>query len=154
MGDPTEHVNLAKVEADILAEMQEELAHLNDGLFRPDRGEATVDACKTANHNGGFFGPFVDIDDWYTPVAEPSPGHVLKDVVFEVVGSPVVKTVVEDIAQAIVPPMRTRLFGSVDACRSPTTTRPMPMPPAPVATPGQCPGGSLSACVALCLVDD
>jgi arylsulfatase I/J len=68
--DPTEHHNLADDSkfAGMISEMREELIRLNSQLFSPGRGNPKLNACNNAIDIGGFYGPFVDVDGWYTPV--------------------------------------------------------------------------------------
>jgi arylsulfatase I/J len=57
--DETEHVNLAQSKPAVLANLTARLAVLNQGIFTPDRGSPDRAACKAAQANGGFYGPFV-----------------------------------------------------------------------------------------------
>lgn len=57
--DPTEHDDLAQ-SADpavvaVLAELRADLARLNKGIFRPDRGEDSIASCRVALENGGYY---------------------------------------------------------------------------------------------------
>mmetsp|Transcript_3546 Transcript_3546/g.6861 ORF Transcript_3546/g.6861 Transcript_3546/m.6861 type:complete len:664 (-) Transcript_3546:109-2100(-) len=67
--DPTEHHNLAGLpkHAATVARLQRKLRELNRDLFRPDRGNDTIDACMAFIDNGGYYGPFKDVDGWYSP---------------------------------------------------------------------------------------
>ena len=72
--DPHERVNLALAENDddgTYAAVGEELLGLlqtaNKDLFEPNRGKSQEAACANMlNNNGGFFGPFVESEDYYT----------------------------------------------------------------------------------------
>jgi len=44
------------------------LQDLNRGVFAPGRGSPSLAACSTSIQNGGFYGPFVDVEGWYSPV--------------------------------------------------------------------------------------
>jgi len=67
--DPTEHEDLASdpAHADMLRHLQEELARLNKSVFNPKRGAPDLNACYKAMDIGGFYGPFVGADGFYTP---------------------------------------------------------------------------------------
>mmetsp|Transcript_23658 Transcript_23658/g.55156 ORF Transcript_23658/g.55156 Transcript_23658/m.55156 type:complete len:703 (-) Transcript_23658:83-2191(-) len=53
---------------DILDELQTALAEFNLKIFSPDRGEPVMQSCWAAMAAGGFYGPFIDTEDFYTPV--------------------------------------------------------------------------------------
>jgi len=62
--DPTEHNDLAKSKPDIVATLKQRLAELNKSIFRPNRGEPSLLACKAAiTRYKGFYGPFIEIND-------------------------------------------------------------------------------------------
>mmetsp|Transcript_31388 Transcript_31388/g.90047 ORF Transcript_31388/g.90047 Transcript_31388/m.90047 type:complete len:241 (+) Transcript_31388:3-725(+) len=63
--DPGEHHNLASASPSILRELQAALWLLNEDSFQPDRGTPDREACATALEQGGFYGPFVDTEDFY-----------------------------------------------------------------------------------------
>mmetsp|Transcript_32284 Transcript_32284/g.89174 ORF Transcript_32284/g.89174 Transcript_32284/m.89174 type:complete len:715 (+) Transcript_32284:50-2194(+) len=75
--DPTEHIDLASdpLYKTTLVELRLELERLNRGNFNPDRGSGMLSACELAMLNGGYYGPFVDVKDWYSkplhPVVDP-----------------------------------------------------------------------------------
>merc|ERR1711897_130729 len=48
--------------------LKEILANLNKGVFNPDRGQPQLAACTTGLKSGGYLGPFVHANDWYSPV--------------------------------------------------------------------------------------
>lgn len=56
--DPTEHVNLASSQPELLANLTQRLAELNQGNQFPNRGKPTLRACERAVLNGGYYGPF------------------------------------------------------------------------------------------------
>ena len=66
--DPTEHADLAAspAHAGTLARLQAQLETLNRGLFLPGRGEMSTQACLTGLSKGGYYGPFVDAEGYYT----------------------------------------------------------------------------------------
>ena len=55
--------NLASSEPAVLAKMQARLAELNIDNFAPDRGSGDRAACAQARKYGGFYGPWVDLED-------------------------------------------------------------------------------------------
>jgi arylsulfatase I/J len=121
--DPNEHTNIAGVATDVFEQMKVSLAELNEDLFLPDRGDASVEACQTALDQGSFMGPFVDTDGWYSPPPQKSMKQRVKDarrsVQYSILGIPVVKGTIENVVQAVMPLMRpitTRTSG-LDSCR-------------------------------------
>lgn len=68
--DPTEQTDLSSdpQHAALLKELKADLAEFNKGLFDPDRGKPTMDACAGAMKIGGYYGPYVDTENFYTPV--------------------------------------------------------------------------------------
>lgn len=70
--DPTEHNDLASdtAHADVLKELQADLAQVE--IFNPDRGVTSAIACQAGVANGGYYGPFVHIEGYYTNVKPPS----------------------------------------------------------------------------------
>mmetsp|Transcript_13660 Transcript_13660/g.15877 ORF Transcript_13660/g.15877 Transcript_13660/m.15877 type:complete len:218 (+) Transcript_13660:131-784(+) len=71
LADPNEHNDLLKGEdVDSFKGVHEEmlalLTNLNKNVFRPFRGELSVDACRASINNGGYYGPFVDVHEYYT----------------------------------------------------------------------------------------
>ena len=57
--DETERHNMAAREPQIYTTMMEAIAELEKGVFSPNRGVDDGIACKQANTNGGFWGPFL-----------------------------------------------------------------------------------------------
>ena len=72
--DPTEHVELGAAQPTLLAELQSLLAKRNLGNFDPDRGAESI-AVLRGLRNGGYYGPFVDVSDYYSPVPPPTPAE-------------------------------------------------------------------------------
>jgi len=70
--DPTEHTDLAKDMPVRLRKMQAQLKLLNKGNFNPYRGEGRGKACHRSFNNGGYYGPFLYDDGFYTPPFVPS----------------------------------------------------------------------------------
>lgn len=105
--DPNEHTNIADVASDMFDKMKASLTELNKNLFVPERGDASTAACKTALSNGGFMGPFVDVDEWYSPVPHRSPVQLLDDarrsVEYSIIGNPLVKKTIEGVVQTVAP---------------------------------------------------
>jgi len=73
--DPTEHVELGAAQPALLAELQSLLAKRNLENFDPDRGAESIAACYEGLRNGGYYGPFVDVGDYYSPVPPPTPAQ-------------------------------------------------------------------------------
>ena len=71
--DPGEHSDLASHAeyAALLASLQEELQVLNSEASKADQGAPTIRACLQGMWNGGFIGPFVDVEGFYTSVHVP-----------------------------------------------------------------------------------
>ena len=65
--DPTEHKDLSgdPKYADALYALQLELYKLNLANFNPDRGAPALQACLQGADLGGFYGPFVDVTNFY-----------------------------------------------------------------------------------------
>lgn len=58
--DPTEHLELAKLQPDVVKRMAARMTEIQKSVFNPDRGSPTLDACiasDTVLH--GFIGPFL-----------------------------------------------------------------------------------------------
>lgn len=72
--DPTEHHNLANdpKHAAILAKLHGELQKMNKTHFNPYRGVTQLAACDQFVDNGGFYGPFVNADGYYSALPTPS----------------------------------------------------------------------------------
>jgi len=68
--DPSETTDLSTDPkySDVFEELKQALAGFNKGIFSPDRGNVTMDACWSAMKTGGYYGPYVDTDSFYTPV--------------------------------------------------------------------------------------
>jgi arylsulfatase I/J len=61
--DPTEHVNIAKENADLFKQMLSRVQELRKNVFDPDRGSIDPLACRYGLEKyGGFFGPFIDVE--------------------------------------------------------------------------------------------
>lgn len=76
-GDPNEHTDLSSDPyfADTLQELRDDLRDANAELFLPDRGSEAYEACDMTVSNGGFYGPFVAAQTYYTGPF-PTPSHV------------------------------------------------------------------------------
>merc|ERR1711998_695354 len=62
VNDPNEQHDLAATHPDLVKQMNATLNQMNQGIFRPDRGNESVLACKVGGKQyGGFYGPFVDL---------------------------------------------------------------------------------------------
>lgn len=69
MSDAGEHVNVAKEKPHIFENMLGRIAEINLGFFNPNRGSIDPRACELAlGKYGGFWGPFVDVDDGHIVV--------------------------------------------------------------------------------------
>jgi len=68
--DPTEQKDLSADPKyfDILQELRADLAAFNKNFFDPDRGAPVMDSCWAAMKVGGYYGPFVDAENFYSPV--------------------------------------------------------------------------------------
>jgi len=80
--DPTEHHDLAGERQPLLAELRALLHSRNAHNFDPPRGTYSIDACRAAVRNGGYYGPFVDTD--YPPPPPPSPGQAIRNAEYEI----------------------------------------------------------------------
>eukprot|EP00656_Telonema_subtile_P021452 TRINITY_DN2249_c0_g1_i1.p1 TRINITY_DN2249_c0_g1~~TRINITY_DN2249_c0_g1_i1.p1 ORF type:complete len:386 (-),score=88.98 TRINITY_DN2249_c0_g1_i1:100-1257(-) len=80
--DPSEREDLAAdpTHQATLNRLQAELAQVK--LFLPDRGSMAAAACQAGVHNGGFYGPFVDIEGYYTDVSAPSVEQKAKNLLY------------------------------------------------------------------------
>eukprot|EP00658_Telonema_sp_P-2_P013108 TRINITY_DN14971_c0_g2_i7.p1 TRINITY_DN14971_c0_g2~~TRINITY_DN14971_c0_g2_i7.p1 ORF type:complete len:199 (-),score=47.13 TRINITY_DN14971_c0_g2_i7:336-932(-) len=77
--DPSELHDLAG-DPEHATRLQKMKLHLSQvSLFSPDRGNMTSLACQSGVHNGGYYGPFVHADNFYTNVAPPSIAQRIKD---------------------------------------------------------------------------
>jgi len=123
--DPTEHADLARDPkyAAVLGKLQQELQSLNRGVFRPVRGEPTVTACEASIDNGGYYGPFVASEGWYSPVPGRSPGEAQKDAMLReaihAAANEVVQGGVVKIVQKLAPVIRKPWMSSLDKCFAP-----------------------------------
>jgi len=70
--DPEENEDVAASHTQLREDMLARLDELNKGLFKPDRGTTDPAACEQIKANGGFLGPWVDVQ-WH------SPGHCLQE---------------------------------------------------------------------------
>jgi len=68
--DPSERQDLSAdpAYADTLKELRQALADFNKGIFDPDRGAPVMDSCWNSMKFGGYYGPFVSVDNFYTKV--------------------------------------------------------------------------------------
>lgn len=67
--DPTELNNLADQSSEMRERtdaMLKTLAEMNENNYHPERGEPDMALCNEALNHGGAYGPFVDIDGFYT----------------------------------------------------------------------------------------
>ena len=73
--DPGEHSDLSSFEQykGLLEGLQEELQQLNAEASTADFGQWRPEACWRAFREGGFIGPFVDADDFYTDASRATP---------------------------------------------------------------------------------
>lgn len=120
--DPTEHLDLASdpAHAQILADMRAELRRLNAGNFKPARGTPSVEACEAGIANGGFFGPFIDSKDWYSPVPPRTPVERLKAVALQetirVLNQEMIEKGVTKVAQQVMPWIQGPWTKALDKC--------------------------------------
>lgn len=80
--DPQERLDLAAdpLHADTLARLRAQLAEVK--LFTPDRGSMALAACEAGVINGGFYGPFVDVEGFYTNLSTPSAVQRAKNAIY------------------------------------------------------------------------
>merc|ERR1712159_889088 len=66
----------------------------NVHLFEPDRGNMSAAACIAGVDNGGYYGPFVDIEGYYTNPPHVSPAQQARNAVekhlYQVIAQPAV----------------------------------------------------------------
>jgi len=106
--DPNEHTNLATLEPTKLAALQHALSELNKSLFRPYRGVMSKAVCDSGFKNGGYYGPFVDSEDYFTgPFPRRTLVQKLKDVAFkkavDTINRPLVEQEVVHLAEKLIP---------------------------------------------------
>ena len=123
--DPNETNNLAGdggEHDEVAAELRGLLDQHRQTLFMPDRGVEDVKACEHSVSIGGYYGPWVDVEDYYTG---PFRDLTLKQKIFskayeeflEIVSHPRVEEEVFAIVQKIYPwVMRPYLVRSFDYC--------------------------------------
>ena len=63
ISDPTEHVDVAASEGDAMQSMVARLGALQAALFTPDRGQKDDRACEQVAANGGFYGPWLFLEE-------------------------------------------------------------------------------------------
>ena len=125
--DPEERINLSLNDeegkyADIGSDLKTLLEEANKSLFLPIRGKSSAEACKNSMKNGGFLGPFIDSEDYYTgPFREFSPLQKRLEEPFEtllnIVDSRIGEKTVEAVTKAIYPKViRPPLVSSFDQC--------------------------------------
>jgi len=120
--DPTEHVDLARdlAHQDIFKRLAAELKTLNEGNFDPSRGVTSADACMKCVDNGGYYGPFVDAADWYTPLPARTPGEHQKDETLkktlQVINNKILEEGIAKAAQVVLPFFRNAWGKTLDKC--------------------------------------
>lgn len=120
--DPTEHADLSSNTAfsETLAQLQAELRGLNNGFFDPGRGTESLAACEQGIGSGGYYGPFVKVDGWYSPVPPRTTGERQKDealkLVLRLLNKDIVKYGVSALGKAYLPSIRQRWMSSLDKC--------------------------------------
>lgn len=124
--DPSERQELSggdSVLQKIKATLMQMLSTLNEGLFEPHRGEMQVDACRVGLKNGGYYGPFVDSEEYYTgPFPRKSFKERLSDEVYrgemEFVNTPSVQRSILSAAEFLLPKFTNALQRSLDECKT------------------------------------
>jgi len=126
--DPNEHDDLAAQTklASKLKAMREQLGQLNEGNFEPHRGDMSADACAAGTRNGGYYGPFVGIEDYYTgpfpdAVTDPTPAQraavgAYTAEVGALAGDAALREGVVDVANRLYPEIGPQLFATMDWC--------------------------------------
>ena len=122
--DPTEHVDLAIEQAGdptvvaLRTELREKLAELNLRLFTPERGEDSVEACQVALANGGFYGPWTDLNWYSTPPKRGMANHPWHDRLYMAIVRLLSeeKARVQDTSRYLIPKLATTLARKWDTC--------------------------------------
>jgi len=129
--DPAEEFDLASgsiTDPEIAAklkQMQEKLQALNRGNFEPYRGDMNVGACLVGVKNGGYYGPFLGADNYYTGpfperVTDPTDTERAAAALYEAevrtMARPVVQTGMVDLAQEVFNAVGPQLFNAMDWC--------------------------------------
>jgi arylsulfatase I/J len=126
--DPNETNDLKDALGDKFEELKNLLTEANKDLFTPDRGEEVVEACLHGMDIGGYYGPFVDIDDYhgngtpyYTgPFREFKTRIPLYEQLIKAVAHDRVEDKIVDIVRGIYPyVIRPPLVCSFDMCINP-----------------------------------
>ena len=106
--DPNEHIDLTNTMPEKADEMMRLLQNLNKDLFKPNRGELSYTACEWSAKNGGYVGPFIDADAYYTnPVPIPRMNETLA--VLKIANKPLIQKLVVGIAQHTLPTFKDTL---------------------------------------------
>jgi len=127
--DPNEHEDLALLpeHGETLRALQKQLENFNRNIFRPERGIGATAACVQVLRNGGFLGPFVDVDGWYSEPPHRDPREMVKDmakdIAFHIAGTGITKAIVADAGRVILPLLAKR--GRSDECLTQSTARPV-----------------------------
>jgi len=126
--DPTEHINLARDpnHQKVLLELQRKLSQMNELLFLPQRGKSQLKACLRAVDNGGYYGPFVDVDNWYTPVP-PAPSkrasHARQKAILYLIDNKVLEYGGVALAKGVIHNFRPLVNSVMDKCIANQTYR-------------------------------
>jgi len=119
--DPEERSDLVDDpgHAGVLVELRKSLQTLNEHTFQPYRGLPAIEACEVGVDNGGFYGPFAHIENWYSPVPM-SPGQSHKDATLKkmlrMVSSQALQKTMFTVTQTLLPLLRQRWSHTLDRC--------------------------------------
>jgi len=137
--DPNEHVDLSEdpEHQETLEKLQTTLAELNKGLFLPFRGGMVVEACHAALDNGGFYGPFVDTEGFYThPPTEEDEEKLLARQELNFMNQPAVSSWAHEAGEAALQAAFPFLTAAFEGCEKPAdATNSQPSPPSPIIPP-------------------
>lgn len=120
--DPNERNDLADQpqHAATLAKMQDLLRKENAGHFAPARGVPQLSACENSIDVGGFYGPFLNIEGWYSPLPPKTATQKLKDAALKaelrLLNKDIVEQGVLKIAERFAPQFTQNLVRSMDQC--------------------------------------
>jgi len=122
--DPNERNDLADADEfkEIGSELKKLLEEANKSNFNPNRGKSSEEGCNTALKNGGYLGPFIEIENYYTGPFRQFTEQKEKLVepfsdLLDIVNSRIGEAVVEEVTKAIYPDViRPKLVESFDYC--------------------------------------
>eukprot|EP00854_Cymbomonas_tetramitiformis_P016233 gene16233-19265_t len=123
--DPTEHNDLSGSHPQRLEALQTLLSQLNRSNFNPGRGSMSRQSCMKALEVGGYYGPFLDTEGWYTgPFPSINRVQQLKDaLLFALFNVKWVQDALVNItAEFLLPLVQVRYENRLDHCLANSTT--------------------------------